>query len=192
MAIAPRFGRRSFLALAAGGAGAIGGATLLARSALTRPRASAPSRAAARVRASGGRLELDLVAQETAVAIPGGPASALTYNGLLPGPLLESSPTCEHLRLCLLESSPTGDCGRLSNFSPRESGSSRNADAQSMASILLLTCSKLGRSSASCCQHCLIRSATTFGTNAGSSGRRPLVATESATSTGVWCGNGIE
>lgn len=92
MAIAPRFGRRSFLALAAGGAGAIGGATLLARSALTRPRASAPGPAAARVRASGGRLELDLVAQETAVAIPGSPASALTYNGLLPGPLLEVEP----------------------------------------------------------------------------------------------------
>ena len=31
-----------------------------------------------------------------------------------------------------------------------------------------------------------------FGTNVGSSGRRPLVATESATSTGEWCGNGIE
>jgi FtsP/CotA-like multicopper oxidase with cupredoxin domain len=53
---------------------------------------SASATAPSRLRSSGGRLDLDLVAQETEVAIPGGPARALTYNGLLPGPLLEIDP----------------------------------------------------------------------------------------------------
>ena len=85
-------GRRSFLALAAGAAASAAGAALLRRSALLPSAGSAGSMAASRVVSSGGRLEVELVAQETAVAIPGGPARALTYNGLLPGPLLEVEP----------------------------------------------------------------------------------------------------
>ncbi len=79
------FGRRSFLALAAGASASVAGAALLGRSA---PMASGPSR----VRSSSGQLDVDLVAQETAVTIANGPRTALTYNGLLPGPLLEAEP----------------------------------------------------------------------------------------------------
>jgi FtsP/CotA-like multicopper oxidase with cupredoxin domain len=87
-----RLGRRSFLTLAAGGGAAAAGAALLGRSAFTRSGIPAAAAAGTRLRASGGRLELDLVAQETPVAIPGGPATALTYNGQLPGPQLEVEP----------------------------------------------------------------------------------------------------
>jgi FtsP/CotA-like multicopper oxidase with cupredoxin domain len=86
------FGRRSFLSLAAGGTAAAAGAALLGRSAALGPDHPLYARSASPIRSVGGRLELDLVAQETAVAIPGGPARALTYNGLLPGPLLELEP----------------------------------------------------------------------------------------------------
>ena len=54
------------------------------------------------------------------------------------------------------------------------------------------TFAKLGRRRASCCQHCSIRSTNSLEECAGISGRFPLVATESATSTGVCCGKGIE
>jgi FtsP/CotA-like multicopper oxidase with cupredoxin domain len=53
------------------------------------------------VRSRGGLLDLDLVAQETAVPIPGDPATALTYNGLLPGPLLEAE-TGDRVRIRLI------------------------------------------------------------------------------------------
>ncbi|MEX1324736.1 MAG: multicopper oxidase family protein [Synechococcaceae cyanobacterium] len=83
--------RRSFLALAAG-ATATAGALVLGRSTVLRPGGRFHSAATSAVRSSGGRLELDLVARETPVSIPGGPERALTYNGLLPGPLLELEP----------------------------------------------------------------------------------------------------
>ncbi|TWB87882.1 FtsP/CotA-like multicopper oxidase with cupredoxin domain [Synechococcus sp. Ace-Pa] len=85
MAMDFHFGRRSFLGLAAGASASVAGAALLGRSA---PMASGPSR----VRSSGGRLEMDLVAAETAVTIANAHRTALTYNGLLPGPLLEAEP----------------------------------------------------------------------------------------------------
>ncbi|SBO44256.1 multicopper oxidase family protein [Cyanobium sp. NIES-981] len=86
------FGRRSFLTLAAGATAAATGAVLLGRSG--DPRRSQPLFAAtsSRLNSRGGLLELDLTAEETAVSIPGGPERALTYNGLLPGPLLELQP----------------------------------------------------------------------------------------------------
>ncbi|MEB3322569.1 MAG: multicopper oxidase family protein [Synechococcaceae cyanobacterium] len=84
--------RRSFLALAAGSSAGVAATAFLARRALTRSGMSAFAAAGSRLRSGGGRLELDLVAQETAVAIPGGPARALTYNGQLPGPQLEAEP----------------------------------------------------------------------------------------------------
>ncbi|MGB5135732.1 MAG: multicopper oxidase family protein [Prochlorococcaceae cyanobacterium] len=82
-------GRRSFLTLAAGATATAAGAVLLGRSG--NPHRSDPLYAAAtsRLRSGSGLLELDLTAAETVVSIPGGPARALTYNGLLPGPLLE-------------------------------------------------------------------------------------------------------
>jgi FtsP/CotA-like multicopper oxidase with cupredoxin domain len=84
--------RRPFLALVAGASASAAGAALLGRSGQLRSAGSASATAPSRLRSSGGRLDLDLVAQETEVAIPGGPARALTYNGLLPGPLLEIDP----------------------------------------------------------------------------------------------------
>ena len=54
------------------------------------------------------------------------------------------------------------------------------------------TFAKLGRRRACCCQQSSMRSTSTLGECAGISGRIPLVATESATSTGVCCGKGIE
>ena len=89
-----RLGRRSFLALAAGAGATAVGAALFGGSGIgdRRPGSAAAATASSGVRSSGGLLQLDLVAQETAVQIPGGPATALTYNGLLPGPLLEVEP----------------------------------------------------------------------------------------------------
>ncbi|MFY8148491.1 MAG: multicopper oxidase family protein [Prochlorococcaceae cyanobacterium] len=84
--------RRSFLRLAAGGTAAAAGAALLGRSAAFSPAGSLRAAAASRVSSSAGVLELDLVAQESPVALPGGAARAFTYNGLLPGPLLEVEP----------------------------------------------------------------------------------------------------
>lgn len=72
-----RFRRRDVLNLAAGGLALAIGADGLSRSQPRRQR---------------GRLDLDLVAAETPISIPGAPARALTYNGLLPGPLLEIEP----------------------------------------------------------------------------------------------------
>lgn len=87
-----RLGRRSFLAMAGGASAIAAGSALLGRSAQLQSAGSPAATAASRLRSSGGRLELDLVAQETNVAILGGPARALTYNGLLPGPVLEAEP----------------------------------------------------------------------------------------------------
>lgn len=72
-----RFRRRELFNLAAGGLALALGADGLSRSQPRRQR---------------GRLDLDLVAAETPISIPGAPARALTYNGLLPGPLLEMEP----------------------------------------------------------------------------------------------------
>ena len=72
-----RFRRRELFNLAAGGLALALGADGLSRSQPRRQR---------------GRLDLDLVAAETPISIPGAPARALTYNGLLPGPLLEIEP----------------------------------------------------------------------------------------------------
>ncbi len=80
--------RRSFLALTAGGAAATS-AGLVGQRWLSHAREVAAAGAATAVRSSQGVLNLDLVAQETRIAIPGTAARALTYNGLLPGPLLE-------------------------------------------------------------------------------------------------------
>ncbi|QNI70911.1 multicopper oxidase family protein [Cyanobium sp. NS01] len=85
-------GRRSFLAMVGGASAIATGSALLGRTAQLRSQASTGVPAQARLRSSGGRLDLELVAQETNVAIPGGPSRALTYNGLLPGPLLEAEP----------------------------------------------------------------------------------------------------
>lgn len=90
--MALRLGRRSFLAMAGGASAIAAGSALLGRSAQLGSQARTGVPAQARLRSSGGRLDLDLVAQETNVAIPGGPARALTYNGLLPGPVLEAEP----------------------------------------------------------------------------------------------------
>jgi FtsP/CotA-like multicopper oxidase with cupredoxin domain len=91
MTAAP-FSRRSFLTLAGAAAASAVGAGLWSRSHRQNTFGSTHAAAAGAWRSSGGRLELDLVAQETTVAIPGGSARALTYNGLLPGPLLEMQP----------------------------------------------------------------------------------------------------
>jgi len=89
---AVRFSRRSFLTLVGAAAASAVGAALWSR--FRQPNILDSSKVAGEAvwRSSGGRLELDLVAQNTAVAIPGGPARALTYNGLLPGPVLEVNP----------------------------------------------------------------------------------------------------
>ncbi len=87
-----RLGRRSFFCLVAGASAYATGLCLRGRSAQLPSAGSAQPTAPSRLRSSGGRLELDLVAQETNVAILGGPARALTYNGLLPGPVLEAEP----------------------------------------------------------------------------------------------------
>ncbi len=80
--------RRSFLALTAGGAAAAS-AGLLGQHWLSRAGQVSPVMSQPVVRSSQGALMLDLVAQETRVTIPGTAGRALTYNGLLPGPVLE-------------------------------------------------------------------------------------------------------
>ncbi|PZV04128.1 MAG: copper oxidase [Cyanobium sp.] len=90
--MASHFGRRSFLALAAGASASVAGTALMGRSAPLRSGGVSQAPNPSRFRSSGGRLDVDLVAQETAVTIPRGPRTALTYNGLLPGPLLEVEP----------------------------------------------------------------------------------------------------
>ena len=80
--------RRSFLAWTAGGAAAAS-AGLVGQRWLSHATEVAAASAARAVRSSQGVLRLDLVAQETRVAIPGTSGRALTYNGLLPGPVLE-------------------------------------------------------------------------------------------------------
>jgi FtsP/CotA-like multicopper oxidase with cupredoxin domain len=84
--------RRSFLTLAGTAAASVAAASVWTRSRQLRHGTGTHAAAEGAWRSSGGRLELDLVAQDTAVAIPGGPSHALTYNGLLPGPLLELEP----------------------------------------------------------------------------------------------------
>jgi len=83
--------RRSFLALAAGGAAAASAAALRHGWAVG-PRGSINAEATSLVRSQAGLLEVDLVTQETSIRIPGTSGRALTYNGLLPGPLLELQP----------------------------------------------------------------------------------------------------
>ncbi|TCD55265.1 multicopper oxidase family protein [Synechococcus sp. BS55D] len=83
--------RRSFLALAAGGA-AVASATALRSGWSAGPRRNISSATTSVVRSKAGVLELDLVAQETAIRIPGTSGRALTYNGLLPGPQIELQP----------------------------------------------------------------------------------------------------
>lgn len=94
--------RRSVFSLAAGAVVAAAGSLVLGRS-RSGPLASHHSAvrqrseprfasSTAQYRSSGGVLELDLTAQETAVAIPGAASRLFTYNGLLPGPLLEVEP----------------------------------------------------------------------------------------------------
>ncbi|EAQ67893.1 cupredoxin-like protein [Synechococcus sp. RS9909] len=80
--------RRSFLALTAGGAAAAS-AGLLGQHWLSRAGQVSPVMSQPVVRSSQGALILDLVAQETRITIPGTAGRALTYNGLLPGPVLE-------------------------------------------------------------------------------------------------------
>lgn len=89
---AVRFSRRSLLTLAGGAAATVAAASLWTRSRQLRHGAGTHAAGEGAWRSSSGRLEVDLVAQETAVAIPGGPTRALTYNGLLPGPVLEMHP----------------------------------------------------------------------------------------------------
>jgi FtsP/CotA-like multicopper oxidase with cupredoxin domain len=89
---AVRFSRRSLLTLAGAAAASAVGAGLWSRSHRQTIFGSTQAVTEGAWRSSGGRLELDLVAEETAVAIPAGPARALTYNGLLPGPVLEVNP----------------------------------------------------------------------------------------------------
>jgi FtsP/CotA-like multicopper oxidase with cupredoxin domain len=89
--------RRSFLALAAGAGAAAAGATaagvrLPGRSGAGRPDLLAVASARTRLRSSNGLLDVDLVAAETPVTIPGARRTALTYNGQLPGPALEAEP----------------------------------------------------------------------------------------------------
>ena len=96
------FSRRSVLSLAAGVSAAAGAAVLLGRSksgrldsfrsAVSQSGGQLFASASARHRSTGGVLELDLTAEETAVAIPGAAPRLLTYNGQLPGPLLEVEP----------------------------------------------------------------------------------------------------
>lgn len=88
---AVRFSRRSLLTLA-GAAATVAAASVWTRSRQLGHGAGTYAAAEGAWRSSGGRLEVDLVAQDTAVAIAGGPARALTYNGLLPGPVLELNP----------------------------------------------------------------------------------------------------
>ncbi len=83
--------RRSFLALAAGGAAAASAAALRHGWAAG-PRGSINAAATSLMRSQAGLLEVDLVAQETPIRIPGTSGRVLTYNGLLPGPLLELQP----------------------------------------------------------------------------------------------------
>jgi len=83
--------RRSFLALAAGGTAAASVAALR-HGWDADPRRSINAAATSPVRSQAGLLELDLVAQETSISIPGTSGRALTYNGLLPGPQLELQP----------------------------------------------------------------------------------------------------
>lgn len=84
--------RRSFLTLAGTAAATVAAASVWTRSRQARHGASTHAAAEGAWRSSGGVLELDLVAEKTAVAIPGGPPRAFTYNGLLPGPVLEVRP----------------------------------------------------------------------------------------------------
>lgn len=83
--------RRSFLAVAAGGAAAASSAALCHGWAAG-PRRNISSATTRVLRSQAGLLELDLVAQETPISIPGTSGRALTYNGLLPGPQLELQP----------------------------------------------------------------------------------------------------
>jgi len=83
--------RRSFLALAAGGTAAVS-VGVLRHGCVADRRRNISSAATSVVRSKAGLLELDLVAQETPIAIPGTTGWALTYNGLLPGPQLELQP----------------------------------------------------------------------------------------------------
>ena len=84
--------RRSFLALVAGTSAGATGMALLEPFAWLHSAGGAQATPLSPLRSRNGRLEVDLVAQNTAVAIPGGPARALTYNGQLPGPRLEVEP----------------------------------------------------------------------------------------------------
>lgn len=83
--------RRSFLALAAGGAAAAS-AGALSHAWFARPQRRINPAATSVVRSKAGLLKLDLVAQEMPISIPGTSRRALTYNGLLPGPQLELEP----------------------------------------------------------------------------------------------------
>ena len=83
--------RRSFLALAAGGAAAAS-AGALSHAWSARPQRRINPAATSVVRSKAGLLKLDLVAQEMPISIPGTSRRALTYNGLLPGPQLELEP----------------------------------------------------------------------------------------------------
>lgn len=83
--------RRSFLALAAGGAAAAS-AGELRHAWSARPQRRINPAATSVVRSKAGLLKLDLVAQEMPISIPGTSRRALTYNGLLPGPQLELEP----------------------------------------------------------------------------------------------------
>ncbi|MEA5475765.1 multicopper oxidase family protein [Synechococcus sp. CCY9201] len=86
--MARHISRRSFLALAAAGAGGL----VLGRGALCRAQPSAVMAGPAVIRSSGGLLDLDLVAGATPGWLPQGPSWILTYNGRSPGPRLEVRP----------------------------------------------------------------------------------------------------
>ncbi len=77
--------RRTFLALAAAGAGGLA----LAQEGLCRSRSAGGASGAELIRSSGGLLEVELEARATAGWLPQGPARILTYNGRSPGPRLE-------------------------------------------------------------------------------------------------------